>query len=860
MAAEAGAGGGSPGIGDFLPGGSGADRGYTCRIPGALIHCAADRITILPIGAGDRGAAPGADAPMRPGRGDRPALTLGEPTVIRFRDQLASPRLVPVGPGRAPVNRYRGRDEAAWRSGGRAYRELHYRGLWEGLDLVLRREGAGLVCSLEDREGARRRLDMGVRSADRVAAGGPGLVVGGSHPQLRIEGDGADAVIICAAKSGAPSPTKFSPTSVQLEWSTFLCSNYSTRPFGSAMCDDGDVVICGTTWGGQFPDTSAVYDDSLMVYEGDAFVCRLAAGGDRLVWYTVIGGSGIDEARDVALDAQGDVLFTAIATTADYPVTPGAYDHGGTMGGYTVATKLDGESGGLVWSALLGPSNPRGIAVLGGSNAAIVGAALESGYPTTTNALQPTLQGETDGFITVVSSDGSTLLASTYFGGELFEVVDEVITTAGGDIVIGGHTKGLQEPADTGFPITEGAYDTSPSGTWDAFLTRLPSSLDGVIWSTFLGGVGNEWVFGVQLDSQENVVALLAVESSPDYPMVPGCFEWPARGTYDSAVSKLTASGDSLLLSTRISGSSIDFLYDMQLDGRDNIYVVGRTMSTDVPIIASAYQATFSGYYDMYAYILDASAHNLLWGSYIGASYYDEAKTLELSPDGALVITGLTLSEDAVSTPGAYDETYAGGECIQVLKLSSPVVPATVSGLRAERRGRKVELAWTLGGDLGADQVRVWRARAGRERICIGDGVPTEMGVCRYVDPDAPEADLAYWLEISASGGEAAWYGPALVPGLPVAVSRIGPACPNPFNPKVSLPFELARAGTVTIGIYDLRGRLLRTLLNGPMPVGRHQVTWDGRDGQGRRATSGTYLCVMQTQSGRSKARLSLLQ
>lgn len=87
------------------------------------------------------------------------------------------------------------------------------------------------------------------------------------------------------------------------------------------------------------------------------------------------------------------------------------------------------------------------------------------------------------------------------------------------------------------------------------------------------------------------------------------------------------------------------------------------------------------------------------------------------------------------------------------------------------------------------------------------------------------------------------------------------PAFPNPFNPATTLRFEVLTAGKVDLEIFDLQGRRVRTLLGGSWtPPGRHQVTWSGRDDQGRALGAGVYLCRLATGSTISTRRLVLVK
>jgi hypothetical protein len=90
--------------------------------------------------------------------------------------------------------------------------------------------------------------------------------------------------------------------------------------------------------------------------------------------------------------------------------------------------------------------------------------------------------------------------------------------------------------------------------------------------------------------------------------------------------------------------------------------------------------------------------------------------------------------------------------------------------------------------------------------------------------------------------------------------ARLLPNAPNPFNPSTTICFELEAAAPVRLGVYDVRGRLVRLLAEGPFAAGRHQVRWDGHDGAGRALAAGVYLCRLEAGQARAARALSLVK
>ncbi len=90
--------------------------------------------------------------------------------------------------------------------------------------------------------------------------------------------------------------------------------------------------------------------------------------------------------------------------------------------------------------------------------------------------------------------------------------------------------------------------------------------------------------------------------------------------------------------------------------------------------------------------------------------------------------------------------------------------------------------------------------------------------------------------------------------------SRLLPAAPNPFNPRTSIRWEQARGAAVAVDLFDLRGRRVRTLLRSHTGAGRHRVTWDGTDDQGRTVASGTYLVRLRIGTRQLTGRVTLVR
>jgi hypothetical protein len=102
-------------------------------------------------------------------------------------------------------------------------------------------------------------------------------------------------------------------------------------------------------------------------------------------------------------------------------------------------------------------------------------------------------------------------------------------------------------------------------------------------------------------------------------------------------------------------------------------------------------------------------------------------------------------------------------------------------------------------------------------------------------------------------------YDPTAVDDSPAPLSQLL-TVPNPFNPRTSLRFTTAAAGRVRVAIYDLRGHLVTTVIDGILPAGRHEVAWDGQDSSGGDVPGGVYLSRLETGEQVVHGRMLLIR
>ena len=141
--------------------------------------------------------------------------------------------------------------------------------------------------------------------------------------------------------------------------------------------------------------------------------------------------------------------------------------------------------------------------------------------------------------------------------------------------------------------------------------------------------------------------------------------------------------------------------------------------------------------------------------------------------------------------------------------------------------------------------------------VCLTTVVPQD-GYCGLVVWRCPPINMG------SEGHYRIWIEPGLTdvgPELPRPdVTALGPVHPNPFNPRTTVEFELARAGRTRLAVYDLKGSLVRVLTDADLPVGSHKEVWDGHFSDGRAAPSGVYVLRLEAEGALDSRRISLVR
>ena len=634
-------------------------------------------------------------------------------TILQFKLLGATQNPAIVGEDEQPgrVNYFIGKDPKRWRTNVPTYGRVRYKNVYPGIDLVYYGNPRRLEYDFEVSTKADPNLiQFEIKGANQIQldpAGNLVLKVGGGElhfqsPVVYQQSQGQRLSVgggyvlkdtthigFRVAQYDSSKPLVIDPV---LVYSTYLGGSGDDEPHAIAIDGDGSIYVAGDTDSSDFPGTSV---GSLDFGLAHAFVAKLDSTGSTIVYADYLGGDGGDWGSALALDSANEVYLTGTTISDDFPtVSPYQASQPGVRNGFLSKLSADGST--LLYSTYLGGNNtdsPSSVAIDSLGEIYIAGSTSSTNFPVN-NAYQAAMSANpgglygTYGFVTKFSSDGHSLVYSTYFGGSSMVIqscwngpcwfppysgIAGLALDASGNAYVGGTTSTYN------FPVTSGAYlttDSAPQNMPVGFVSKFDAS-GGLAFSTYLYGTsGAETnVKAIAVDTTGSAYVAGAAVSDGTFPITstsicdPGVY---GPGCSYTFVTKFDPTGASLLYSTFLGPNNNASPQAIALDGNNDAYILGMTWGCNtfatVNSIESCGDQSTS---DLLLVEIDAAATTELFSTYLGGSQDDEYPAgIAVDSSGDIYVGGETFSGDFPATGAAFQTTLNGTSNAFLLKIA----------------------------------------------------------------------------------------------------------------------------------------------------------------------------------------------
>ena len=391
-----------------------------------------------------------------------------------------------------------------------------------------------------------------------------------------------------------------------------------------------------------------------------------------LSYSTYLGGTDYNYATGIAVDGSGDTYITGYTSSVDFPVSSGV----------------------------------QGV-FAGGSCDTVVNTA-------------PCF----DAFVAKLNPQGTGLVYSTYLGGTGDDEGVSIAVDSSGQAYVAGFTDSTDFP--TAGPL-QGSIGGGTCGTiayptpcYDAFVAKLTASGSNLVYSTYLGGTGDDFASGIAADSNGNAY-VGGLTSASDFPVTYGTLQTSyGGGSFDGFIAEINPTGSSLVYSTYLGGSQEDHVNGIALDSSGDAFLTGQTNSANFPVhggFQQKYTASSCGSalsstpcFEAFVGELDPTGSALIYSSYLGGSAASYGSDIALDSSGAAYVTGWTTSKDFPVMQGAYDTAWggtneafvakigAGGGAISYATYLGDIYPDQANAIAVDGNGNAWIAGYTYGG------------------------------------------------------------------------------------------------------------------------------------------------------------------
>jgi len=564
---------------------------------------------------------------------------------LTFLDAGKKPEVIPLEPAEYTVNYFRGREVSKWKTAIPTSKAVLYRSLYPNIDLKI----YGVEGQVE--------YDYLIKPGGKVS-------------DIRFE------------------YTEIIKTTIENDGHLLIETEFGELRHAQPRCyqqlDGKKVEVAG-----RFRKIAKnAYGLEVPKYDPDAELTI----DPSVIYSTYLGGADPrDDAHSIAVDSQGAAYVTGWTASADFPLMkPFQKKIKGQTDAFICKIKPLGQQ--LVYSTFLGGSDfdyAYSIAVDKDGAAYVTGTTYSMNDFPLKNPYQSVFGGSwADAFVCKVTPSGSRLVFSTYLGGNSHDCGWGIAVDADFAAYVTGETSSPNFPLMNPIQAVHGGYR-------DAFVTKLSSSGNTLLYSTYLGGADNDNGYAIALDSSK--AAYVTGNSwSFNFP-VQKALSGTYRGHGDAVIAKINPAGNALVYSTYFGGTGEEEGKGIALDASRAVYITGWTSSKDLPL-KNAFQKTHGGgLEDAFAAKINATGKGLLFSTYIGGSDRDYGHSIAANAAGNAHIVGQTFSKNfpiknSLKPHAAYAPFEADAFIIKFERSGNKFVYSTLYGGSGDDWGMDIGL------------------------------------------------------------------------------------------------------------------------------------------------------------------------
>jgi len=458
----------------------------------------------------------------------------------------------------------------------------------------------------------------------------------------------------------------------------------------------GNAYTAGMCFGPSYPLSPGAFQINYMGgtgYGGDISISKFNPTGSNLLYSTYLGGTDIDAPESIIVNSLGELVVMGRSSSVDFPMTTGAYQTANAGLFDLIVSKVNQTGTSLVASTYIGGSqndgvngstvNPllaynyedylRGSVIVDDSNYVYIGGSTTSfNFPVTGGCYQNVLKGTQDGCIIKLKPNLSSLVFSTYFGGDLSDGVYNIELDANNKIYVTGGTE------STNFPTTPGSlHPNAMGGNVDGFVSLFSSNGNTLLASTYLGTAAYDQSYYIQLDKQNRVYVYGQTEGA--YPVSAGVYSNPNSGQF---IHCLSSNLSSSIFSTVVgSGDGFPDIVPSAflVDVCGSIYISGwggtlytqnqpNSSTNGLPVTPNAFMSTTDGS-DFYFMVLNPNAASLQYATFFGGGLsleHVDGGTSRFDKSGIIyqsICESCGGNDDMPSTPTAWSTQNGSTNC-----------------------------------------------------------------------------------------------------------------------------------------------------------------------------------------------------